>query len=302
MAPLTILLISQQCDGQEPCARCVSRGGLICEYEVPVHIRKEDMRREIRELRKYRRLSEKIFESLAIEGQSDLIIHKLQKRERLEDIYEQLSECSPISRTLEHGHSSQSESPRSDGTTGSSSPGFDEAHMDNFKHGSRWTDLTLSDTVIEHLLLLYFCWEYPIFSSISKRHFVKDFNNGQGRYCSSLLVNAILAVGCRFSDQIGARTDPVDSDTAGMQCYAEAERLLATCCQERSVTVVQAMGLMSTWNASRGDYRKARFYAGQSIRMALEVGLHQEQGVNEMSEDTLEVRNIAFWGAFMLDQ
>ena len=288
----------QQCDGQKPCARCVSRGGVTCEYKVPVHIRKEDMRQEIHELRRYRRVSEKVFESLSIDGQSDLIIHKLRQNERLEDIYEQLSGFSPTSGSLGSGNLSQwwCESVQSDG----SSPGLDEAELDSFKHGSRWTELGLSDTVVEHLLLLFFCWEYPIFSSLSKRHFVQDFNTGHVRYCSSLLVNAILAVGCRFSDHIEARTDPHDSETAGMHCYAEAERLM-TCHKDRSVTVIQAMGLMSSWNASRGDYRKARFYAGQSMRMAVEMGLHQDNSTDE-TKNFREVCNITFWGAFMLDQ
>jgi ATP/maltotriose-dependent transcriptional regulator MalT len=87
-----------------------------------------------------------------------------------------------------------------------------------------------------------------------------------------------------------------------MYCYAEAERLLKKCGKERSVTTVQAISLMSTWNASRGDYASARFYAGQSMRMALEEGLHRESGAYEMSEDIRQVHNTAFWGAFMLDQ
>jgi hypothetical protein len=264
------------------------------------------MRQEICELRTYCRQSEKIFESLAIDVQSDFIIHKLQQNERLEDIYKQLTENSPITGSLESGQSSQRwyESPQSDGSDDEvqASPSSDEASMDSFKHGSRWTDLSLSDTIIEQLLLLYFCWEYPIFSCLSKHHFVKDFNSGKGRYCSALLLNAILAVGCRFSDHVEARTDPDNSETAGMHCYAEAERLLKICHKERSVTIVQSMILMSTWNASRGDYRKARFYAGQSIRMATEVGLHQERDIDEMSEDAREVCNTTFWGAFMLDQ
>jgi hypothetical protein len=173
--------------------------------------------------------------------------------------------------------------------------------MDSFKNGSRWTDLPLGDSVIEKVLLLYFCWEYPIFSCLSKHHFVKDFNSGRDRYCSSLLVNAILAVGCQLSDRIEARMDPDDSETAGVHCYAEAESLLKICLKDQSVTIVQAMALMSTWNAGHGDYRKARSYARQSIQIATEMGLHRTD-IDELSEDTREVRSTTFWGAFMLDQ
>lgn len=269
------------------------------------------MRQEITELRRYRQLSGNILEVLATGDQSDFVVHKLQQGERLEDISEELDEYSHVCGSVSSAPSSQQqhESPQSDASDGrvqgrTKNPilVLDETVMECFKHGSRWTELSLSDTVIEHLLLLYFCWEYPIFSGISKRHFVKDFNTGQDRHCSSLLVNSILAVGCRFSDHVRVRTDPDGSETAGAHCYAEAERLLSLCRGERSVTVVQAMGLMSSWNASCGHYRKARFYAGQSIRIAIEMGLHQEKGIDEMSEDTREVRSTTFWGSFMLDQ
>lgn len=269
------------------------------------------MRQEINELRSYHQMSEKIFEILANGGRSDLIIDKLQQKEPLVEILDQLGIHSPPVESSTGASSSRQrrESRLSDGSGGGSqtmndyaSPSPDETEIYSFKNGSQWTQLPISDTVIEHLLLLYFCWEYPIFSSVSKRHFVRDFNSGEERFCSSLLVNGMLAVGCRFSDQVEARMDPNDSDTAGMQFYLEAERLLALHRGERSATVIQVMGLMSTWNSSRGDYKKARFYAGQAIRMAVEVGLHLDGDPDEIADDTREVRNTTFWGAFMLDQ
>lgn len=272
------------------------------------------MRHEIKELRKRRQLSEKILDLLASGDQSSFIIRKLQLHEPLEDIIEQLDACSPAAGSIQSGPSSQArrdsaETNRTDWIETEDTVkmegvlhGLDDTGIHSFKQGSRWTEVPLSDTVIEHLLLLYFCWEYPIFSGLSKPHFARDFNAGQGANCSSLLVNGILAVGCLFSDQVEARMDPEDSDSAGMHCYLEAERLLSLCRGEQSVTVVQGMCLMSNWNASRGDYRKARYYAGQAIRTAVEMGLHQESDFSDLPDDTREVRYTAFWGAFMLDQ
>jgi hypothetical protein len=263
------------------------------------------MRQEINKLRKYRQISEKIFDLLATGNRSDLIISKLQRKEPLEDIIEQLGGYSPSITSAQSGLSSQrresltSERAKSDGYV---SPGLDENDVYCFRNGSQWTELPFSDSVIEHLLLLYFCWEYPIFSSFSKRHFARDFNTGRGKFCSPLLVNSILAVGCRFSDQVEARMVIDDPETAGEHCYLEAERLLAICRGERTVTVIQSMGLMSTWLASRGNYRKARFYARQALRMAVEVGLHQENISADILDDACEVWNATYWGAFMLDQ
>lgn len=279
-----------------------------------MHIRKEEMRQELNELRRYRKVSEKIFNLIEAGDQSSVIISKLQKRESLESIVEQLGGFSPGAESSQSVPSSYArrESAQTDGADSidlgddnvmedmSHEP--DETGAYSFKEGRRWTEVPLTDTVIEHLLLLYFCWEYPIFSSLSKHHFARDFNTGRMDCCSSLLVNGILAVGCRFSDQLEARADPEDGDTAGLHCYREAERLLSLSRGEQSITVIQGMCLMSTWNSSRGDYKNARYYAGQAIRMAVEMGLHQDNDTSDPRNGMQEARNTTFWGAFMLDQ
>jgi hypothetical protein len=72
-------------------------------------------------------------------------------------------------------------------------------------HTDPWTAVTSDNVLTEHLLSIYFCWEYPIFASLC-RHFLTDFRTRQRRYCSSLLVNAVLARGYLFSGQPGEGT------------------------------------------------------------------------------------------------
>lgn len=45
-----------------------------------------------------------------------------------------------------------------------------------------WTNITSETGLVRHLLALYFCWEYPIFGSLSKEHFLEDFEHGTRRY------------------------------------------------------------------------------------------------------------------------
>lgn len=73
---------------------------------------------------------------------------------------------------------------------------------------SKWTGVTNNGRFVEHIMALYFCWEYPTFASLNKEHFLEDFRNGIPRYCSALLVNAIVALGCRFSNHPESRMDP----------------------------------------------------------------------------------------------
>jgi hypothetical protein len=167
-----------------------------------------------------------------------------------------------------------------------------------------WTEVTQDARLVEHLMALYFCWEYPTFASLSKEQFIADFRAGIPRYCSPLLVNAMLALGCRFSDLPESRADPTDPATSGDHFFAEAKRLLAED-DHRSLTSIQAIGLMSIREMSYGRDSESFYYAGQAIRLAVEAGLHMEtteQGGEPLQHEGEGVRAATFWGAFALDQ
>lgn len=163
----------------------------------------------------------------------------------------------------------------------------------------RWTNVTSDVKLVEHLLSLYFCWEYPIFTSLSKEHFIEDFQAGRPRFCSSILVNALLALGCRFSRQPASRSKPNDPYTSGDHFFEESHGLLLQEEDYHSLTTVQALGIMSIREASCGRDADARRHAGQSIRLAIDMGLHE---TNNNKGDDNEVSRATFWGAFTLDQ
>lgn len=167
-----------------------------------------------------------------------------------------------------------------------------------------WTRVTSDGALVEHLMALYFCWEYPTFASLSKEHFLEDFRTGNQRHCSSLLVNALLAVGCRFSSQASTRADPNDPNTSGDHFFAEALRLLGEQPDRHVLTTIQALGLMSIREASCGRSSESLFLSGQSIRLAIEMGLHLDINISDSKESAIEhaVRSATFWGAFSLDQ
>ncbi|KAK0735929.1 transcription factor domain-containing protein, partial [Schizothecium vesticola] len=163
-----------------------------------------------------------------------------------------------------------------------------------------WTNVTSDAELVKHLLELYFCWEYPTLASLSKEHFRQDFSSGSSRYCSPLLVNALLALGSRFSDRPEPRTDPDDPFTAGDAFFEEAKRLFWEQTDHQDLTAVQAIGIMSIREASCGRDIDSRYYAGQSVRLAIEMGLHRLDD-DGTGDDHRTVQLITLWGAFSLD-
>lgn len=153
---------------------------------------------------------------------------------------------------------------------------------------------------------------------MSKTLFWRDFSRGRppantlGKtyYCTPVLVNAILALGCHFTSYPGAFDVKDDSATAGDHFFREAKRLIMENDEHEKprMTTVQAMALMSVREAGCGREAKGWVYSGMSFRMANDMGLNLDSGnmtsnkhVNgdEAEED---VRRVTFWGCYLFDK
>jgi hypothetical protein len=164
-----------------------------------------------------------------------------------------------------------------------------------------WTSVTSDTRLVHHLLDLYFCWEYPTLASLSREHFLADFAAGRPRFCSPLLVNALLAIASRFSDNPGLRAESDRPHTAGDGFFGEARRLFGEMRDHHSLTTIQALGIMGIRQASCGRETESRYYAGQSVRLCIEMGLHNAKFDGDQDDEHL-VQLATFWGAFALDQ
>ena len=165
-----------------------------------------------------------------------------------------------------------------------------------------WTRVTRDAAFLEHLLNIYFCWGHPFYVLFSKELFLDDMNKGRSKYCSPLLVNALLAFACAFSDRPEAREDPSDPTTAGNHFFAEAARLLFES-DASNLTTVQALALMGLREVSCGRDSSGFQYAGRCVRMSIELGLHLSfaSASDKISPTELEARKITFWGCFVND-
>ncbi|KAG8406964.1 Nitrogen assimilation transcription factor nit-4 [Metarhizium acridum] len=178
-----------------------------------------------------------------------------------------------------------------------------------------WTRVTSDSNLIAHLMRMYFNYHYSYFTTLSKKLFIRDFTTGQANvasrnctaYCSPLLVNAMLALGCHFTDVAGAFVIPGDARTKGDHFFAEAKRLILEndeFARPRLVTV-QALALMSVREAGCGREAKGWVYSGMSFRMAQDIGLNLEVTGSDrehMSEEEIDARKITYWGCFVFDK
>jgi len=179
-----------------------------------------------------------------------------------------------------------------------------------------WTTVTSETEVVVHLINMYFTWHYPYFTTLSKSLFYRDFLLGKPpgtpkrtMYCSSLLVNAMLALGCHFTSSPAGCADPTDQTTKGDHFFAEAKRLIVENdeYEKPKLTTIQALCLMSVREAGCGREAKGWVYSGMSFRMAQDMGLNLDSGgmtnsKETMDEGEIDARRVTFWGCFLFDK
>ncbi|KAI1428221.1 fungal-specific transcription factor domain-containing protein [Xylaria sp. FL1777] len=178
-----------------------------------------------------------------------------------------------------------------------------------------WSNVTKDPGVVTHLLNMYFNWHYPYFTTLSRSLFYRDFFRGKQSvashktaYCSSLLVNAMLALGCHFTNVATAYATVGDSWTKGDHFFGEAKRLIIDHdeYEKPRLTTVQALALMSVREAGCGREAKGWVYSGMSFRMAQDLGLNMNLGINgdleHLDEKEVDARSVTFWGCFLFDK
>ena len=175
-----------------------------------------------------------------------------------------------------------------------------------------WTQVTSDPELVVHLMNMYFTWHYTYFTTLSKSLFYRDFLAGSpsedakqtSSYCTSLLVNAMLALGCHFTSWPAARTDPENPITAGDHFFKEAKRVILENDEHENprLATVQALALMSVREAGCGREAKGWVYSGMSFRMACDLGLNIDSGTSSRSEEEIDVRRVTIWGCFLFDK
>ncbi|KAL9596782.1 MAG: hypothetical protein Q9219_005572 [cf. Caloplaca sp. 3 TL-2023] len=175
-----------------------------------------------------------------------------------------------------------------------------------------WSEVTKDHELIVHLMNMYFTWHYTYFTTLSKSLFYRDFLLGKpppgtkrrNEYCTPLLVNAMLTLGCHFTSWPTARSNPSDPTTAGDHFFREAKRLILENDEHESpkLATVQALALMSVREAGCGREAKGWVYSGMSFRMAYDLGCNVDSGLLNLDELETDARRMSIWGCYLFDK
>ncbi|EEU42702.1 uncharacterized protein NECHADRAFT_47693 [Fusarium vanettenii 77-13-4] len=147
---------------------------------------------------------------------------------------------------------------------------------------STWTAVCANDTLMRELLNVYLRCEYLPHVVFQKDYFLEDMASGRGTFCSSLLVNALLAYTCICYSRFRDRAEYWNPQTLLYRFLAEAKRLWELEADIPRLTTVQAGVILNTVHNICGLDKFGRPYCIQALNLAHKLKLFDD---NEEIQD-----------------
>ncbi|CAN9446427.1 unnamed protein product [Alternaria alternata] len=184
-------------------------------------------------------------------------------------------------------------------------PYLKPAHAAELEHpllsqasASKWTNAISNDVLFRKLLGNYFLYVHPLLYCFHMKYFLEDMVAGQTRFCSPLLVNAVLAAAYLTHGADPLRSQYWLPNNLGYKFLAEARRLweLETADNVRLTTIQAAIVLHLIYNMIGVD-RVGSNFTRQAIAMSHELNLFKSpHHIN--SRKMRNARIMLAWGLF----
>lgn len=248
--------------------------GTQCVYEVHIKHAKEELIKQIKDLRTKDHLTEKILTTLS-QSTSDQIPGILQ-RLRNGDSYAAIVEWLGHASVEDYDGVSPRESQQST---------FEQSdhEMSGLANAAfRWTVVTTDTAIFDHLFQLYFAWVHPVHTLFSEGHFVESYKRPSPQFCSSALVNAICALSCHLHTY--SESDEIDFEQLG-QRFSEAARLTLDPNDESLITA-QAFAVMFLVDSAQGRCLRGAGYLKISSQMLLTINIADYERFPEVTQQT----------------
>ncbi|KAM0476572.1 hypothetical protein ACHAP7_006822 [Fusarium lateritium] len=157
----------------------------------------------------------------------------------------------------------------------------------------------------ENLIHLFFEWEQPWLQVIDEALF-QDSRRSNGRYHSALLLDCMMALASRYSDRLDVRSDPRDSNTAGMIFMKSAEVRLQAELKWPTITTVQSLAIMAIFYVAVGSDAAGWLHHGMAIRLVLDMGFNLDTtadvGLDRLTIAEVQLRRQIYWALYCTDK
>ncbi|KAH9205705.1 putative nitrogen assimilation transcription factor nit-4 [Leptodontidium sp. 2 PMI_412] len=165
----------------------------------------------------------------------------------------------------------------------------------------------VDSALIAHLISLYFAWQDPAFHVVDRRMYEekrKLYESGtdDSTFYSETLTHSMCALGALYE----TRRHPHLPAPLSEFFSAKAKIWLEVELDSPRVATIQALVIMSSYEAACTRDARGWLYSGMSMRLALDLGLHTDMTPyvqnGQMSSEEAQTRGVAFWGSFIVDQ
>ena len=166
----------------------------------------------------------------------------------------------------------------------------------------KWTTVISSDELLRQLLRTFFQFAYAEWFPFHKDLFLSDMAANRTDFCSSLLVNAVLANACYSSSNLLDRAKYWLPSNLTYRFTAEAKRLwdLEIASGRKRLTTVQASQILSVMMDFDGINSLGRIYTAQGLSMAYDLNLFKSSW-NITGEEMRKARIWTAWSLYAWD-
>ncbi|KAI1381121.1 hypothetical protein F4677DRAFT_460363 [Hypoxylon crocopeplum] len=138
---------------------------------------------------------------------------------------------------------------------------------------SNWTKVSSDNPMLRVFLQIYLVFEFPFHPYFHKDLFLEDMLSGSTRFCSPLLVNAVLSAAWHGYSKMKNRAEFWSPDNLGYRFLAEARRLFELEQANPSITTIQAGAIINLTCNLNGIDEIGWIYTYRSLEMARDISL-----------------------------
>lgn len=158
---------------------------------------------------------------------------------------------------------------------------------------SAWTSVCSDDRSMRKLFNVYFLQEYHAAPFFNKDYFLEDMIAKRHEFCSSLLVNAILAMACHSDHSNPNRAEFWNPNNRAYRFLAETRRLWELEAREPNLMTVQATLILHIVYNMNGTDELGYHYLEQAVEMSDSLDLFKSSAVTNRKERN--ARELTAW-------